>query len=233
MLAVTLIFLLIVSILKYFEEKVCLACYDEDHKIISFIVGATVVSLFVELLNDIYLRIHDTHSLIVLLLPFAFIMLMLVERHIREHIDDYKKGSELQVLMKTLSFFAGILIRMVAAFYPQENMFEAVIFLGILTSYHFISAISVHFIHEKQSKDGKESFFGRILLVLSPFYGFAAVYFLNPSEIVNVSILTFFGCALIYVIIKEVLPKGKGTKISYFLAGAALLAAVFITDIFI
>ena len=127
-----IVFIIIVAVVKYIEHEICLSSSKYGTHLISFIVGASIVTIFAELLNDIYTEIHSINNLLVLLLPLSFVILMFIEQHVHNHIKEGKKKMELSRLLKGISFFSGFVVGMIAINNPQPTLFKEIIFLLVI-----------------------------------------------------------------------------------------------------
>lgn len=221
------IFISVITLIKYLEHDFCISSLKYGRQIVSFIVGASIVTIFAELLNDIYTEVHSTNNLLVLLLPLSFIILMFIEQHVHKHIKKSKKNKELSSLLKWISFFSGLVVGMIAINNPQPTLFKEIIFLLVIGSYDLIREISFHLVQE----GGHGAHFKRVLLSLSPFYGFALAFYLPIPEVLNVAILTVFGGALTYFMVREiVLPQEERIRPIFFSLGFLTMTAIFLVN---
>ncbi len=203
---VSLLGAIALSIFKYFENHICYICKKKGQNIISFIVGATIITVFVELLNDIYHNIHANNHLLIVFLPLAFICLMLVERHIHTQKDRKHRQRELKALIQVISFVSGFVIGMVALLDMHYDLVKHTIFILFLLSYDFIREISIRLI-EKPRKRSSMQLVAYVFYCMSPIYGFLAARYLPISPGLKTVILASFGGAIMYVIVKEVIVR--------------------------
>lgn len=230
LLIITLIFVFVVSALKYFEDRFCLACLRSGAQIISVILGATAVAMFTELLDGIYSGVHTTNNLFVLILPLSFIAFMFLHMHIYKHRDNVVQSKELNFMVKTITSFSDILIGILAATQIQDSVLAEMIFLGILLSYEAIEQLSMHIVHEEGvRREGKRvySVFSKLLLSALPLIGFAYAYFIDISEVASVVILAVYGGTLFSVIMREILLKERKMIPAYFLSGSGVFVMLF------
>lgn len=217
----------LMSIIKYFEDSFCLACRTNGRKIVSILIGAISVSIFVELLDDIYTGIHATQNLLVLFLPVGFIISLLIEKHINNHAKN-RKLKELGIFAKMISFFSGLIIGILAFQIIQGTLVKEIFFLLMLVSYDMIRDLSMHVIHEEKQKATTTQKISRVFLSLSPVYGLLIAWSLPITPFYNVSLLALFGGAMIYIVAKEVLPKEKYIDSNGLLLGSSLTVLIYL-----
>lgn len=228
------IFLISFVILKYFEENFCLSSLKNGNKVKSFIVGAAIVATFAEIINNSYQEILKVDESLILLVPFALIIFMFIERHIDKHRDIKEKEKELALMIKSFSFFTNFLIGLLIVQNIQNSLSKEILFLGLLLSYHLVNEGSFHLIHEEHKKLDFSQKIKQFILALAVIYGATISYFINIPAILNVGFIAFFTGALIYVFIRAIASQEEKTITSYFLAGALTVASMLmITFLFI
>lgn len=233
LLTVIFVFILCISALKYFEDRFCFACLTSGRKIISIVIGATVVALFTELLDSVYLGIHSTDKRFVLILPVSFIVFIFLYRHIYKHKDNQEQSRELNMVVKTLTSFSDILIGILAVTHIQSNLLSEIIFLGILLAYELIEQLSLHVIHEENGSKKPHSELRKIFLSLWPLLGFLYAYFIGVSETTSAVLLAIYGGTVFSVMVREIFSQERKILSSYFLTGASAFVILFFINIYI
>ncbi|MDA1061002.1 MAG: hypothetical protein O3B47_04370 [bacterium] len=232
-LLIVVIFLVILTVIKFFEDSFCLDATSAGRKIVSFLTGAAIVTVFLDLLDEIYLGIHAINDFVVLVLPVAFIVVFLLENHIYHH-SKKKKYKEQRILIKSISFLAGTLVGLIAMSNFQENIFKEIIFMALIVSYDLMREVSLHLMHEdRPEKLSKIDYLLKILMSSSPFFGFFLAYYFDISDLVNIILLTIFGGAVIYVLMREIIPKEKDIYPIPFLTGVVFLMAIFFMNFYV
>lgn len=231
LLAVIFVFILSISALKYFEDRFCLACLASGRKIISIVIGATVVALFTELLDSVYLGIHSTNKLFVLILPLSFIIFIFLYRHIYKHKDNQEQSKELNTVVKTLTSFSDVLMGILAFTHIQSDLLSEIIFLGILLAYELIEQLSLHIIHEENGLKKPRSELRKIFLSLLPLFGFLYAYFIGVSETTSAVLLAIYGGTVFSVMVREIFSQERKILPYYFLTGASLFVILFLINV--
>lgn len=225
-----IIFLVIITTLKYFEENFCLSGLKHGQKVISFIIGAAIVATFTEILNSTYQEILATYEPIILIIPFTLIIFMFIEQHIEKHKETKERKKEIAIMIKSLSFLTSFLIGLLIILNVQNTLSKEIIFLGILLSYHMVKEGAFHLIHEEHKKMTISRRIKQAILALAAFYGVLLGSLINISETTNAAFLALFTGALIYILIRAIIPREDKAIPSYFLAGAFSITILFIID---
>lgn len=224
-------FVIGLSIFRYFEEDICLASFTYGRKIVSFIIGAMIPIIFLELLNDVYLQIHTTHDILALLLPFGFIASFLIERHIYSHPKRKNKKKELHKMYAIVSSISAFLLGIIFATNIQATLYQEILLLVTFCLFHIMSSIYVHHIDEKET-NMHSSKLRRLIYAFSPVYGFAFALTIQLPQVISVSLFAIFSGALMHVIVDDIMTEEKETILSWFLIGALLFTGLFTVDIF-
>jgi hypothetical protein len=219
------------SVFKYYESKICVICHKQGKKVISFLVGATIITIFVELLDDVYLSVHSTNNLLILFLPFAFMILMLVERHIYRHRSKELMHKELKKMIKVLSFSSGFMIGLISVYDLKTTITTQIIFILFLLAFDFIRELSIHMIEGEHKVRTIPQKIKKVFYALSPVYGFTLAYFVAMPPYLKTSILSLFAGSMIYVLVKEVVvTREEKIQPPQFVAGALVMVAIFLVN---
>jgi hypothetical protein len=229
-LTLTIVGLVLLSILRYAKHHICISCMKRGKNIISFIVGATIVVIFTELLNDIYSEVHRFNDLLILLVPIAFTASMYVERHIDHHKDHHEKEMEMELLTKNLSFFSGLVGGLLITNMEHKSLLSLTVFLVVIFAYDIIRGVSYHIIYEKHEAKHKKFLaeLKNIALAAAPLYGFALARTFPVPELLQIVLISIFGGFLLHILLKEVvLPHAKKSCPRSFAAGFILFLLIF------
>lgn len=229
--SVVIIFVGLISVLKYFEDRFCFACLTHGRKITSAVIGATVIALFTELLDDVYAGIHETNKLLVLILPVSFIFFFFLHRHIYQHKDSQQQSRELNLMVKTAMSFSDVLIGILAVSQIQSNLLSEFIFLSILLSYELIEQLSLHIIHEENSVRETHNPLRRILFSIWPLLGFFYAYLVGVSEMTSALLLAIYAGTAFSIIVREIFSQERKILPVYFLTGTGLFILLFFINI--
>lgn len=220
------------SIFRYFEEDLCLACFKHGRKVVSFIIGAMISIIFLELLMDVYRNINSTNELLALFLPLGFVISFFIEKHIYSHPKRKNKKEELHKMYVIVSSISAFFLGIIFASDIQSTMFKEILLLVTFCLFHIMGSMYVHHIDEKEtsmrSKKNK-----RLLYGFSPVYGLLLGLSLNLPKTVNVALLALFAGTMMHVIVDDIMTEEKKTSAGWFLAGLLFFTGLFAIDIFL
>lgn len=225
-------FTLGLSVFRYFEEDICLACFKHGRKVVSFIIGAMIPIIFLELLMDVYKEINATHEFFAFFLPLGFIISFFIEKHIYSHPKRKNKKEELHKMYVIISSISAFFLGIIFATDIQSTMFKEILLLVTFCLFHIMGSMYIHHIDEKEtsmrSKKVKKLIYGA-----SPIYGFLVGRILNSHTIINLILLAIFAGAMMHLIIDDIMTEEKKTNVGWFLTGALFFTGFFAIDIFL
>lgn len=225
------VFVLLISVLQYFEDRFCIACLVYGHKMVSMIIGATIVALFTELLDSAYLSIHNTNNLLALVIPLAFVAFLFLYRHIFGHKNNASKSRELTFSMRFLASFSDLLVGILAIAQIKNDLFSEIVFLGILLAYELIEQLSFHLVHEETViVERPYNILKKIGFSLWALIGFAYAYFIGISATLGAVLFAIYSGAVFSVVVREIFSQERKILPYYFLAGLFFFSALFVVD---
>ncbi len=216
----------LIGILKFSEDRFCLACLRHGRLLVSAVVGAASVSVFTQLLNDTYTTVHSSHPLTLLGLPAGFVATILLARHIHAH-EDQQGQAELLLLLRGNAVASGVLIGIVATLTPVEEILQNVIFIIGLVAYDLLDDLSMHAFHRELSVGTASAWIARILAGLSPFIGWMLASFLPFSPNAHAVLLSLFAGVYLAILVREILPQDRSLAVSWFLFGTVAVTVLF------
>lgn len=220
------------SIFRYFEENICLAGFKYGRKIVSFITGAMIPIIFLELLKDVYIDINITNELLALFLPIGFIISFLIEKHIYSHPKRKNKKEKLHSMYLVISSVSAFFLGIIFATDIQTNLYNEILLLVTFCLFHIMRSIYMHHIDNKETHMHSKKI-KRLLYGASPIYGFLLGSLLNIHSTINIALLAIFSGAMMHIIVYDIMIEEKETILSYFLLGAIIFTGLFTIDIFL
>lgn len=230
LLIVIVAFVILITVLQYFEDRFCLVCLTYGQKIISVIIGATIVALFTEILDGAYVKIHSVNDLFVLIIPVSFMSFFLMYRHVFKHDGGETRTKELNGLVKFLASFSDVLIGILVVSQVKTDIFSEVIFLVILLSYELIEQLSFHLIHEEKTSIKPHSALKKAVFSSWALLGFLYAYFIGISEMVSVILFAIYAGAVFSLAVREIFSQERKIILSYFFGGMVTFTALFLID---
>ena len=217
----------LIGILKFSEDRFCLACLRHGRLLVSAVVGVASVSVFTQLLNDTYTAVHTSHPLTLVGLPAGFVATILLARHIHAH-EDAQGQSELLLLLRSNAIASGVLIGIVAALMSGTDALRNLIFIIGLVAYDLLDDISMHAFHRELSVGTARAWIARLLAGLSPFIGWMLTSFLPFSSDAHAVLLSLFAGVYLAILVREILPQDRALAVPWFLAGSGVVTGLFI-----
>ncbi|OIO55449.1 hypothetical protein AUJ46_01350 [Candidatus Peregrinibacteria bacterium CG1_02_54_53] len=220
----------LIGILKFSEDRFCLACLRHGRLLVSAVVGVASVSVFTQLLNDTYTAVHTSHPLTLVGLPAGFVATILLARHIHAH-EDAQGQSELLLLLRSNAIASGVLIGIVAALMSGTDALRNIIFIIGLVAYDLLDDLSMHAFHRELSVGTARTWIARLLAVLSPFIGWMLASFLPFSSDAHAVLLSLFAGVYLAILVREILPQDRALAVPWFLAGSGVVTGLFILQV--
>jgi len=212
---ITLAYGLIIGILHYLSDFISLRFIKYKEKILSFGAGISITYLFLELLPQIHEATPILRKISYISLLVGFALFHLVEKYVYQHSKREKIIEELRHIHSTGFFLYHFIIGMVLYHLMENNITQGTLFLIPIVFHSAVSSASFKEIHAEL----KEKWHIKALLSTSTIMGILIAIYLGVSQNVYYSMLGFVVGALLYIIIKDILPEQKEGDPKYFLAG--------------
>lgn len=209
-----------------------MACFRHGREVVSFIIGAMIPIIFLELLMDVYKEINTTDKLFTLFLPLGFVLSFLIERHIYREKKQKNKKQELHKMYVIISFIWAFFLGVIFATDIQENLYMEILLLVTFCLFHIMGSIYVHHIDEKETNMHSQKL-KRLTYGFAPVYGYLlASNFLLPHGM-TIGLLAVFTGAMTHTIVDDIMAEERKTLLSWFLAGNILFTFLFAVNIFL
>ena len=208
----------VLSILHYFSEELSEKVEKFHESLISFSAGLFITQIFLFLLPEFFEGKEFIGNNIFLLLVIGFVFFHATEKYIYQHIKNKDKLMKDLGEMHAFGFFLdNFVVGMALAFVFQTatNIIFAYVVFASLALHTIASSISLTHIDRHFNKNT----WLNIILSISPLLGALVTSFLNPAKTQYHIIFSFVIGALLYVTIRDMVPKEKEGKVGYFLLG--------------
>ena len=217
---------IILVFIHFYNNEIAHFCHKYKERIISFGGGVSIAYLFLLLFPELYKANGATSSLSFIALLLGFSIFHIAEKHVYQHKSKKRILKELKEVHSIAFFIYHFLLGITIFYFANISIEIGLLFFIPIFFHSAVSNISLSELHHHI----KEKIEYRIILALSPVLGILLAEFLNiPTNIFNTILGLVIG-ALLYVIIRDTLPKGKQGDIHYFIAGTIfMLLLLFIT----
>ncbi len=203
----------VLGIVDFVTEEMFRIPDGKKMRFISFAAGVSVSYLFLILLPEIYIGASSLNPLLFFPLLFGFAVFHLVEKYIRQR-NGTRSYTRLhgQVHLVT-SFFYSLVVGFVLI-----NLVERDVLQGILLFVPLTFHIAIDSLPKKMTKHYlQKAFFSS-----APFIGALLGTIVETTEFMNISLLGIVGGALLYMVVRESLPREREGHPMYFLIGMFL-----------
>lgn len=214
---------LIIILAHFFSDRI----RNVKGKFLSFATGISVTYIFLYLFPEA-MRSTLANSFIFVLLGFA--MLRVLEVHIRRHRSAHIMKRELKELHATIFFFYYFITGIVLFGVLSKSILAGILFFFPLLFHSTISSASMPELHEKIR--GVSKF--RFVLSLSTLLGILVAVSLQIPLVIDAIALGFVTGALLYIVIRDSMPKETKARPAYFLLGIILYTVLItLAEIFV
>jgi len=211
---------IILALVHFFSEKYSVHVEKYHAHTISFSAGLFLGLIFLNLLPEFFKGAIYLGESIFLLLLAGFVLFHLGEKYIYQHIRDRNELLKDLAAIHVLGFFINhfvLGIALLLAFKNSNPVAGFFIFIPLLL-HSFSSSLSLNHIDKHFEK---HSFLG-MLLPLSPLAGVSFAFLLNPTASLYYGMFSFIIGAMLYIVIRDIVPKGQAGKPLLFLTGVLL-----------
>jgi len=216
---------LMLSVIHIFGEDVVDKFRKHSQmKILSFGAGISITYLFLQYLPELYSNVILTNKLIFIYVLLGFILLHLREKYIYQHVEKRRLLFELKEAHSLAFFLYHFALGLIIVKLIQTNIMEGILLFIPILFHTTISNVSLGELHHHI----KEHWGIRILLSLAPFAGVIFGIMVEIPDLVYLMLLGFVGGALLYVIVRDVLPSERKGYVEYFLSGTIVYALLII-----
>ncbi len=217
---IALLLAAILALVHLFSEE-----YSEHVKkyhlpTISFSAGLFLGIIFLYLLPEFFKGMQHVGESIFLLMLLGFVSFHLGEKYIYQHIKNKKEQLQDLASIHALGFFVGhfvVGITLFLAFRIEGSISGFLIFVPLLL-HTFSSSLSLNDIDEKLNRKSISC----LLLPMSPVLGVAFAYLMNLSSFFYHLLFSFVLGAMLYIVVRDTLPRDEAGKPLLFLTGVLL-----------
>ncbi len=212
----------ILAFIHYFSEFFHNHCNKKlVGRLLSFVAGVSVSYLFLYLLPELTQGTKNLNMLLFFFLLTGFTFFHLIEKYVYQHETGNKRAKQLNEI-HTITFFCyHVLVGVVLTRLAVLGMRNILLFFVPIALHSAISSFSLKEVH---SSKHHESHIARIFLSLSPLFGVFFALRFGLADTYFYSSLGFLGGALLYIVIHDLIPRGKKGKPFFFFLGTFLYA---------
>lgn len=213
---------LVLAVVHYFSDKI----HPEDpvirHKLVSFVAGISITYIFLLLLPEVYAGVESLNKFLFLFILAGFACFHLIEKHIYQHESKEILHEELRIAHSAMFFFYHLVIGILLVEMVNINAVGGILFFVPILFHTAVSSASLKGVHISI----RERIMLKIVLSCSTLFGVLIAYFVMvPSHILH-ALLGFVVGSLLYVVIRDSIPKETVGKAIYFVLGVVVYALI-------
>lgn len=208
---------LALSIIDFFTEGLFSKPSPNKMKFISFSAGVSVSYIFLIMLPEIYIEGVSINRLLFLAVLFGFGIFHIIEKYIRQNFTGPELRKEHRFVHSATSFIYFFVVGFILVKITEANIVDSTLL--------FIP-IALHIIIDSLPRRSTKKYHLRVLHASSAFLGAIAAGFIDIGAAGNTALLGFVGGGLLYMVVRESLPRGREGKPLYFVMGLLLFTAV-------
>ena len=211
--------------IHYYSEFIHETCKKRiSTPLISFAAGVSVAYLFLYLLNELTNGLQYLGNFVFIFLLAGFTVLHVVEKYIYQHERGRKRAQDLNWAHTFAFFVYSIIVGIVLVRLSNLDVMEALLFFVPIGIHSAVSSFSLREVHSAR----KHPNVFRTLLSSSPVLGAILGLTIPVFGHYFYALFGFLGGMLLYIVIRDSIPKGTQGKPSYFLLGVILYVAILV-----
>jgi len=185
---------------------------------VSFVAGISVSYLFLYLFPELYEGVKYLNKSLFVYVLLGFILLHIVEKQIRQSKSIEKLRLKLKEEHSVVFFIYYFILGIILVELLSLSLLKGLLFFFIILFHSIVSAASLKEIHQKMIE--KRIF--KIILSVSTLLGILFALFAKFPQSVYFILIGFVAGALLYIVIRDIIPKESDSRLMYFIFGALL-----------
>ncbi len=202
----------------FYNHKIVSIWKKYSNKIASFVAGISVAYLFLYLFPELYEGVKFLNKTLFVYVLLGFILLHIVEKQIRQSRSIEKLRLKLKEEHSIVFFVYYFILGIILVELLNLNIVKGLLFFFIILFHSMVSSASLKEIHQKMIE--KRIF--KILLSVSTLLGILFGLFVKFPQSVYFILIGFVAGALLYIVVRDVIPKESKSRLIYFIFGALL-----------
>lgn len=225
---IAIIFALMIAIAHYLSDKLCVMCKKIWVYLISSVAGIAIVYVFVNLYPEFYSAASFVSPFIFTSVFFGFSIFYLIDKEIYQKIKHEEVPKNIELAhgygLTVYYFFVGVaLVRLLSISLKQGILFFIPVFV-----YASLSTLASYGIHGMHAPPYKVLTPLHEIQALGVILGTLVALFVNLPEFFILYLTGLIVGILTYIVIRDMLPKGKRGKPLFFVFGSLSYLALII-----
>jgi len=216
-----ILFALVLTAVHYFSGVYSKPIEKWHSKIISFSAGLFIAFIFLYILPEVFAGVEILGDTIFLLLLLGFVIFHVAEKYIYQHVKNKDEMLKDLAGIHTMGFFLNHFVVGMLLYFstdPDKGILGILVFLPLLL-HTLSSSLSLNHIDRHFNSRPLS-----ILIAFSPVFGALFAMLLQINVGVHYTFYSFAIGALLYIVVRDMLPqKGEGKPI-FFIIGLVISA---------
>ncbi|MBI2134696.1 hypothetical protein HYU09_01785 [Candidatus Woesearchaeota archaeon] len=208
---------LALSVIDFFTEGLFSKPSPNKMKFISFAAGVSISYIFLVMLPEIYIGSVNINRLLFLSILLGFGIFHIIEKYIRQNFTGPQLRKEHRFVHSATSFAYFFVVGFILVKITEVNIVDSAL-LSI--------PIALHIIIDSLPRRSTKKYHLRVLHASSAFLGALVASFIGIGAAGNAALLGFVGGGLLYMVVRESLPRDREGKPLYFITGLLLYTIV-------
>ncbi|MBU0461206.1 MAG: hypothetical protein KJ574_01330, partial [Nanoarchaeota archaeon] len=228
LLIIPLVLTIILSIAHYYFEVYAHHLRKFDTHFISLSSGLFITYIFLSMFPEMMNGINYLADNIYFIALWGFVLFHIFEKQVSQSAKTHYEEEKRLVTVRTSAFFINLfIVGMSFIFFFKLGNKTLGYFSFIPLLFHVISSsLVVEHLHHRV----RESVYGRLLSSGSIFIGALVAALISFPVAVYYAAFAFITGMLLYIITRDVMPKYRTGKPSYFIIGIILYLAIIIIE---
>jgi len=219
---IPIIFGIALAFIHYFSDRFELKDIVSKNKLVSFAAGISITYIFLLLMPEVYAGVETLQQFLFIFILAGFSVFHLIEKHIYQHESQERLHEELRIAHSAMFFFYHLVIGILLVEIIEINMINGILFFIPIFFHTALSSASLKGIHVSL----REQIIIKGILSFSTLFGVLIAYTLAIPPAIQYSLLGFIVGSLLYIVIRDSVPKETEGKAIYFVLGVVLYAVI-------
>lgn len=220
----------LIAVAHYFSDKLKIVGRSNIREhIISFVAGVSLVYVFINLYPEFYKAASLANPLILTAVLLGFVLVHLVDKEIYQKIHHAKVSNDIKIAHGYGLIVYYFVIGIVLVELLNISVRAGVLFFIPVFIYAGLSTVAAHGIHGMHGPHQKTISHLHFLQGAGVVGGTLFALFISLPEALLIYLIGLVAGILTFVIVRDMLPKGKKGRPIYFLLGALAYFALIVT----
>jgi hypothetical protein len=220
---IPIVYGVILAVVHFFNDEFQTHFEWCKNRLVSLGAGIAVAYIFLYMFPELF-KITNGETTVFILVLIGFTLFHVVEKHVYQHKSTKRILKELKEVHSIAFFIYHFLIGVTLFYFASGNFTNGLVFFIPIFIHALVSNLSLSEIHEHI----RESLPFRIFLALASLLGVLLASFVPISLFAFSLILAFVIGMLLYVVVRDSIPKKTDGVTIYFILGAMIMLGLLV-----